>query len=155
MVLDSTDLDESYVSQLSACVEKGLAFQGNTIEEAATAAGVDAAALQATVDRWNEQVSNGKDEDFGNENLRPLSQSPYYVIPDSQGITGSFGGVHTDMESQVLSTEGEPIPGLYAAGECANGDFYYRDYICGGSSLAMGMAFGRKAGENAAIRAAE
>lgn len=153
MVMDSADLDEAYVTQLADCVEKGLAFMGDTLEEAAEAAGVDASALTATVEHWNEMAANGTDSDFGNEKVNALGVAPYYIIPDTQAITGSFGGVHTDMDSQVLDTEGQPIAGLYAAGECANGDFYYRDYICGGSSLAMGMAFGRVAGANAAARA--
>jgi len=31
----------------------------------------------------------------------------------------SMGGIQTDLHSRVLSTQGEPIPGLYAAGEAA------------------------------------
>jgi hypothetical protein len=31
----------------------------------------------------------------------------------------SMGGIQTDLESRVLSCNGEPIPGLYAAGEAA------------------------------------
>ena len=31
----------------------------------------------------------------------------------------SMGGIQTDLESRVLSSRGEPIPGLYAAGEAA------------------------------------
>lgn len=155
MVMDSTDLDEAFVSQLADCVEKGLAYTGDTLEEAAQAAGIDSEALSATLERWNELAAAGEDTDFAFPEPRALREAPYYIIPDSEGITGSFGGVHTDMDSRVLNTEGEPIEGLYAAGECANGDFYYRDYICGGSSLAMGMAFGRVAGRNAAARAAE
>jgi hypothetical protein len=31
----------------------------------------------------------------------------------------SMGGIQTDLESRVLSSDGQPIPGLYAAGEAA------------------------------------
>ncbi len=31
----------------------------------------------------------------------------------------TLGGLHTDLSSRVLSADGEPIPGLYAAGEAA------------------------------------
>ena len=153
MVMDSTALDGAYVEQLESCVEKGLAFKGETLEEAAQQAGVDAQTLENTVTHWNEMAEAGADTDFGNEKVNPLNTAPYYIIPDSQGVTGSFGGVHINMDAQVLRADGTAIEGLYAAGECTNGDFYYRDYICGGSSLAMGMAFGRVAGENTAQNA--
>ena len=153
MVMDSTALDGAYVEQLESCVEKGLAVKGETLEEAAQQAGVDAQTLENTVTHWNEMAEAGADTDFGNEKVNPLNTAPYYIIPDSQGVTGSFGGVHINMDAQVLRADGTAIEGLYAAGECTNGDFYYRDYICGGSSLAMGMAFGRVAGENTAQNA--
>lgn len=150
MVMDSLNLGEEFAAQLADCVEKGLAFTGQTLEEAAEAAGLDKAALLATVEHWNAMAEAGEDTEFENPNVTALGNAPYYIIPDSEGITGSFGGVRIDMDARVLDTEGQPISGLYAAGECTNGDFYYRDYICGGSSLAMGMAFGRVAGANAA-----
>jgi len=31
----------------------------------------------------------------------------------------SMGGIQTDLESRVLASDGQPIPGLYAAGEAA------------------------------------
>jgi predicted oxidoreductase len=31
----------------------------------------------------------------------------------------SLGGLHTDLSSRVLSPSGQPVPGLYAAGEAA------------------------------------
>lgn len=153
MVLDSDKLDETMIAQLADCVSKKLAFTGSTIEEAAEAAGLDAAALAATVAHANEMAAKGADADFGNEKLASVDNGPFYIIPDTQGITGSYGGVLIDMEARVLDNEGKAIENLYAAGEITNGDFYYRDYICGGSSLAMGMAFGRVAGANAASAA--
>ena len=31
----------------------------------------------------------------------------------------TLGGLHTDLEGRVLRSDGEPFPGLYAAGEAA------------------------------------
>jgi predicted oxidoreductase len=31
----------------------------------------------------------------------------------------TLGGLHTDLDARVLDTKGEPVPGLYAAGEVA------------------------------------
>ena len=41
------------------------------------------------------------------------------------GITFTFGGLRINTDAQVISTDGEPIPGLYAAGELVGGIFYF------------------------------
>ena len=56
------------------------------------------------------------------------------------------------MARQGESTDGEPIPGLYAAGELVGGIFYFN--YPGGSGLTNGAVFGRIAGASAA-RAAQ
>jgi fumarate reductase flavoprotein subunit len=62
-----------------------------------------------------------------------------------------MGGLKINVRGQVLAaTGGSPIPGLYAAGEVANGDFYYQQYPASGSSLSLAITFGREAGKNAA-----
>ena len=55
-----------------------------------------------------------------------------------------------NTDAQVLSEDGEPIPGLYASGEVANGGFYEVEYPASGSSLSLGMTYGMEAGRNAA-----
>jgi succinate dehydrogenase/fumarate reductase flavoprotein subunit len=51
---------------------------------------------------------------------------------------------------QVISSDGEPISGLYAAGELVGGIFWFN--YPGGSGLTNGSVFGRIAGTNAANR---
>ena len=51
---------------------------------------------------------------------------PFYLIKVSPTSIGSMGGLKVNTNSEVLK-DGAPIPGLYAAGETANGDFYYRE----------------------------
>jgi fumarate reductase flavoprotein subunit len=65
-----------------------------------------------------------------------------------------MGGLKTNTAAEVLK-EGanQPIPGLYAAGEVANGAFYYQEYPASGSSNSLSITFGRTAGKNAAILA--
>ena len=48
----------------------------------------------------------------------------------------------------MINSEGDAIPGLYAAGEMVGGLFYYN--YPGGSGLSAGMVFGRLAGTSAA-----
>ncbi|MGH6917509.1 MAG: FAD-binding protein, partial [Geminicoccaceae bacterium] len=64
------------------------------------------------------------------------------------GITFTFGGLRIDGAAQVLDTDLEPIPGLYAAGELVGGLFYFN--YPGGTGLMSGAVFGRIAGASAA-----
>lgn len=82
-----------------------------------------------------------------------IDTPPFYAYTVTGGITFTFGGLKTDVRSQVISTEERPIPGLYAAGEI-QGDFFYYNYP-GGSSLIRSSVYGRTAGTNAARYAAE
>jgi fumarate reductase flavoprotein subunit len=63
-----------------------------------------------------------------------------------------MGGLKINAKGQVVAASDKvtPIPGLYAAGEVANGDFYYQQYPASGSSLSLSITFGREAGKNAA-----
>ncbi|TVZ04898.1 FAD-binding dehydrogenase [Trebonia kvetii] len=67
----------------------------------------------------------------------------------------SLGGLHTDLSSRVLSATGEPIPGLYAAGEAAGfgggGMHGYRSLE--GTFLGGCLFSGRIAGRAAAAAA--
>jgi fumarate reductase flavoprotein subunit len=71
------------------------------------------------------------------------------AIPSS---IGSMGGIKINVNAEVLNNSDAVIPGLYAAGETANGDMFYREYPGSGSSLSISATFGRTAGEKAAAR---
>jgi hypothetical protein len=64
------------------------------------------------------------------------------------GITFTFGGLKVDPTANVIDIYGQPIPGLYAAGELI-GDLFYFNYP-GGTGLTSGAVFGRLAGTGAA-----
>ena len=93
---------------------------GETLEEAAAAAGIDADALKATVERYNGFVAAGADEDFGRAEAyltMPIGDGPYYIIEQKPRFATTMGGLVVNTSMQVLSTSGSPIAGLYAAGE--------------------------------------
>lgn len=93
---------------------------GETLEEAAAAAGIDADALKATVERYNGFVAAGVDEDFGRAEAyltMPIGDGPYYIIEQKPRFATTMGGLVVNTSMQVLSTNGSPIAGLYAAGE--------------------------------------
>lgn len=155
VLMDANQSAET-LEAMEKAVDAGVLYKGETLGELAEKVGGSAETLEATVARWNQLAAAGSDEDFGNEKITALAEEgPYYLSYINEGNTGTYGGPKINLDAQVLRTDGTPIEGLYAAGECANGEFYYRDYICGGSSLAMGLAFGREAGNNAAARAAQ
>ena len=77
-----------------------------------------------------------------------LDTPPFEAYAMTCGITFTFGGLRIDTDARVISTDGEPIPGLYAAGELVGGIFYFN--YPGGTGLTNGSVFGRIAGASAA-----
>jgi tricarballylate dehydrogenase len=77
-----------------------------------------------------------------------LDTPPYVAYATNCGITFTYGGIRVDHNSQVLTTEGEAIRGLYACGEIVGGLFYHN--YPGGTGLTRGAVMGRIAGYNAA-----
>jgi tricarballylate dehydrogenase len=80
-----------------------------------------------------------------------LDTPPFEAYAVTCGITFSFGGLRINTDAQVISTDGETIPGLYAAGELVGGIFYFN--YPGGSGLTNGAVFGKIAGASAAKQA--
>jgi tricarballylate dehydrogenase len=80
-----------------------------------------------------------------------LDTPPFEAYAVTCGITFSFGGLKINTDAQVISSDGEPVPGLYAAGELVGGIFWFN--YPGGSGLTNGSVFGRLAGKNAALQA--
>ncbi|HXM82651.1 MAG TPA: FAD-dependent tricarballylate dehydrogenase TcuA [Burkholderiales bacterium] len=77
-----------------------------------------------------------------------IDTPPFEAYAVTCGITFSFGGLRINTDAQVISSDGKPIPGLYAAGELVGGIFWFN--YPGGSGLTNGAVFGRIAGKNAA-----
>jgi tricarballylate dehydrogenase len=77
-----------------------------------------------------------------------ISEPPFEAYMVTCGITFTFGGLRVDPTAHVIDVYGQPIPGLYAAGELV-GDLFYFNYP-GGTGLTSGAVFGRLAGTGAA-----
>ena len=130
-------------------VTNGITVQADTIEGLATELNIDPATLAKTLADWNEAVKNQKDAQFerttGMDN--DLSVAPYYAIKIAPGIHHTMGGVKIDTAAQVIHTEGNPIPGLFAAGEVTGG--VHGGNRLGGNAVADIVVFGRIAAESA------
>ena len=130
----------------------GTVVKGNTIEEVAKAAGVDAANLQKAVDQYNQACETGVDEAFGKSKDyldKPIGEGPYYMIQIIPSCSDTLGGVKTNLNRQVLREDGSVIQGLYAVG-AMNNKYYYNQMYFSGSSLTFSSTDGRIAGAHAA-----
>ena len=138
------------------------------LAELAVKTGIDANGLTRTVESWNRHVAKGEDPDFGRgssaydgywgddsattqagKTLGPIDTAPFYAVPVSIGAMGTKGGPRTDHDARVLHVGGEPIPGLFAAGN-AMGGATGRAYGGAGGTLGPAMVFGYRAGHSAA-----
>ena len=93
---------------------------GETLEEAAAAAGINADNLKATVEKYNSFVAKGSDDDFGRAATyltKTIGEGPYYIVEQKPRFATTMGGLVINTSMQVLNEAGEPISGLYAAGE--------------------------------------
>ena len=145
--------------------------KGRTIAELAADMGVDAAALEATIARFNSHAESGVDPDFQrgeaaydkmygdpsvtpNPCLKPLEKGPFYAMPIYPGDIGTNGGLRTDEKARVLDGKGKPIAGLYAVGNnaaSAMGESYPGAGVTIGPALTFGYVAVRDAlGVNAA-----
>lgn len=124
----------------------GFVIQGDTIEALAKEIGVPADQLTATLDTWNSAVKNKEDAEFGRTTAmdHDLSSGPYYAIKIAPGIHYTMGGVKINTNTEVLNKDGQPIPGLFAAGELTGG--LHGQNRIGGNSVAEIIIFGRQAG---------
>ena len=148
--------DQNLVDQNKSAreyIEKGMAVQGDTYEALAEAMGVDTAAFAETMEKWNAAVAAGEDAEFGRNNGMDadLSVAPFYAIRIAPGIHHTMGGVKIDTATEVIDTEGKPIPGLFAAGETTGG--VHGGNRIGGNAVCDFVVFGRIAGANAAAYA--
>jgi len=136
----------------------------NTIEEFAhKLEGVDPQAFLDEIKKYNAAVKQGvpfnpniKDGrctvglDINKSNwANTIEEPPFEGYQVGCGLSFTFGGVRIDPDSgQVIDSDMNPIPGLYAAGELVGGIFYFN--YPGGSGLMSGAVFGKIAGTGAA-----
>ncbi|MCY1361565.1 3-oxosteroid 1-dehydrogenase [compost metagenome] len=152
-------------------VRSGYIFQGETIADLAAKAGIDASQLEQTISQFNKHARLGTDPEFGkggdiydhsqgdpdhkpNPNLAPLEEGPFYALKIVPGDIGNFAGIKTNENAQVLSSDGKPISGLYAAGNDAL-SFISGGYAGAGGTLGPGMTLAYIAGKHLAQRQPE
>lgn len=146
-------------------LKSGYLLMGGTIGELARKADIDDA-LESTVARYNEQAQMGTDPFFHkgsnaynrfygdpdiqpNPCVAPLAQPPFYAVRVEIGDLGTYAGILTNGNAQVLDEHKRPIPGLYAAGNDAL-SIMGGNYPGPGITLGPAMTFGWLAGRHLA-----
>lgn len=144
---------------------KAILRKSDTLAGLASLTGVPADAFEATVARFNEMARVGKDVDFHrgeslidryysdqsvkpNPSLAPLAKPPFYAVPLYPCEIGTNGGILTDEHGRALTENATPMPGLYAAGNCAASPMG-KAYPAAGSTLGAGMTYGWVAARHA------
>ena len=122
-------------------------YRADTLEELAAQIGVDADNLVKTVAAFNERVEAGVPDEFGREVFdNKLDTAPYWASAKQVPILHhTMGGLKIDTKCHVINTDGEIIPGLFAAGEVTGG--IHGANRLGGNALADIFVFGRIAAE--------
>lgn len=137
-------------------LRSGYLMRGQTLEELAKFAGIDASGLNATVANFNAFAEKGADPQFGkggdsyqrfngdrshrpNPCVGPIRSGPFYAVKMIPGDLGTFMGLKTDRFSRVIG-ETQPIPGLYAVGNDA-ASVFAGHYPGPGSTIGPAITF--------------
>jgi urocanate reductase len=126
--------------------------KADTLEELAEKLGINVDNFVAEIEKYNSYVDNQHDPDFGKYNFGnyKVEAAPFYATPRSPSVHHTMGGLKIDTLARVISTEGQAIPGFYAAGEVAGG--IHAGNRLGGNAISDIIVFGRIAGESAALK---
>jgi len=133
-MLDTYGLMPSWPGQP---LSEGMATSADSIAQLAERTGIDPAGLERTVTRFNGFCATGVDEDFGrgtvpwgrimtgdprlpNPNMAPLAKPPFHAVRIERVTMGvPTAGLPIDTDGRVLDARGQPVQGLYAAGNSA------------------------------------
>ncbi len=140
-----------YGLKVEDLIRQGKIAKSDTIEGLAPFIGCDPAVLKKTVEEWREMCRTQKDPQFGRASFMEdvtLDKGPYYAVWRSPSVHHTMGGIRINTKAQVLDKSGNPIPGLWAAGEVTGG-IHGKNRV-GANAIPDALSFGRIAGIGAA-----
>jgi urocanate reductase len=130
-------------------IKRGHVIKENSLQELAYKIEVPIENLLHSVSQYNKAVELGYDSEFGRTILKhKIEKPPFYACPRTPAVHYTMGGVRINTKAQVLDEKGNPIKGLFAAGEVTGG--IHGTNRLGGNAIPETIVFGRIAGENVA-----
>ena len=147
-------------------VKAGYLHKAPTLRALGESMGIDGAQLEASAARFNAQAAQGRDDDFGkgsteynrylgdgehspNPCLGPLRNGPFYAVEVVAGDIGTAVGIACNEHGQALDAAGNPVPGLYMAGNDMH-SVMGGEYPAPGITLGPALTFGWIAGRHLA-----
>ncbi|MCQ2240376.1 flavocytochrome c [Treponema sp.] len=130
-------------------VKNGLLTIGETKKELAEKLNIPADAFESTMKEYELAVNSGNDP-LGrrqSEMPRPLTEGPFYACEIGPAIHHTMGGIVINTKAEVLDANGNPVPGLYAAGEVTGG--IHGGNRLGGNAVADICIYGKIAADSA------
>jgi urocanate reductase len=125
---DSHDWD---MEQGTVDYDNGYCFKADTLEELAQKVvnkyyedvKMDPNTLVETITNYNSYVDAGEDPEWGTIDhlVNKVETGPFYAAWAMPNLHDTHAGLRVNPAMQVVDILGEPIPGLYAAGECSAG----------------------------------
>jgi len=143
---DISKTKEAHQEEYDELIDEKLLVKADTLEEAAAFFDIDVDNLKETVAKVNEYAKTGEDKDFNHRGgLVSLEKGPYYIEKAVPSIRHTMGGLVINESTVVLDEKGNPISGLYAAGELTG--VIQGTNRLGGNAIADIITFGRIAGK--------
>ncbi len=164
MIMDSDTYPEgtelnNFGEHINDLVDAGRAYKADSLEELAGMIGVPEETFLASIEEYNRHCPGGdlegEPDEFGRtlftdaeKKNNGINTAPFYAAGRVPTVHHTMGGVEINENTEVLDTQGNVIPGLYAAGEVTGG--IHGTNRLGGNALTETIVFGRIAGRNAA-----
>jgi succinate dehydrogenase/fumarate reductase flavoprotein subunit len=141
-VADRLNMEEKFADEYAKCLDGGVYYKADALEEVAEYFEINADNLVQTMDSYNKYMTEGVDPEFGRTtSMVPMNGGPWFILKGVVSVHHTMGGV-------MIDTEGNIISGLYAAGE-VTGSVHGNNRV-GTCAISDITVFGRIAGENVA-----
>ena len=146
--VDNSGVAKNHKGEVEYLFNNKLLVKANSIKEAADFFGIDAKELEKTVEKYNQYARDGKDLEFNKRGkLTPFTkEGPFYIMKAVPAVHHTMGGLKIDEDARVIGAKGQPIKGLFAAGE-VTGDIHGTNRL-GSDAIADITVFGKIAGKN-------